>query len=316
MLISIVIPTYNGEKFLTTTIESVIAQTLTDWELILVDDGSQDTTISIAQDYVSRDGRIRFLAQQTHNVAAARNAGVGAADPASEFIAFLDHDDCWVPEALETLLTLLRKHPEAAAAHGLARYIDDRGEACQGDTAEQWARERQGLVGGQLVAWPVEWPTTFAVEAVANCIHTPGQVLIRRAALDRVGLLDSSTVPSDDYDLWLRLTRIGPIVTSNSVVLGFRQHASNASRQKALMEASERTVRSKLITSADASKEQKRLAAQGWDLWEQRLVALRLEWARQELQKRDWLRAVKHIRHAALVYLPSRHYSGRVPLKS
>ncbi len=305
MQTSIIIPTYNGAKYLGATIESVLAQTVQDWELIVVDDGSKDDTPAIAARYAARDSRIRVARQANGNVAAARNLGLTLADPLSRYIAFLDHDDLWEPDSLATLTTLLDSQPDMAGAHGLARFIDGAGDPCREGEAEKWTRDRQGAVNGKLVAWPLEWPTTFAVLAVVNRIYTPGQAIIRRSALELIGPLDSETAPCDDYDLWLRLTQHGDLAFVNRVVLGFRQHDSNTSKQASRMTQTEVVVRRKLVASPDASPEQRRVAGQGWQLWRQQMTALWLSWAKDSAAHRQWPRAAQQASQAARNYVQS-----------
>src|SRR2546421_13123372 len=103
-MVSVVIPVYNGERYLAEAIESVLAQTICTWELVIVDDGSADGTPGVAQRYAGRDARIRVVRQANGGVAAARNRGMQETDPSSEYVIFLDHDDVWEIDALETLL--------------------------------------------------------------------------------------------------------------------------------------------------------------------------------------------------------------------
>ncbi len=98
-LVSIITPAYNGERFLRRTIESVLAQRYDNWEQIIVDDGSTDSTAAIAQQYAAADPRIRYFYQPNQRQAAARNRGL--AEARGELVAFLDQDDLWLPEKLE-----------------------------------------------------------------------------------------------------------------------------------------------------------------------------------------------------------------------
>ena len=98
--ISVITPAYNAEKYISQTIESVKAQTFSDWEMIIVDDASKDNTYTVASQFAEQDERIRVIKQPTNSgVAAARNAALDAAT--GDYIAFLDSDDLWMPEKLE-----------------------------------------------------------------------------------------------------------------------------------------------------------------------------------------------------------------------
>src|ERR1039457_6418785 len=97
--ISVIIPAYNAELFLGQAIESVINQTHTNWEVIIVDDGSTDSTFSIASEFVHRDSRIRLIRQNNAGASSARNYGFAESSPSSEYVLFLDADDVLAPNA-------------------------------------------------------------------------------------------------------------------------------------------------------------------------------------------------------------------------
>ena len=113
--VSIVVPMYNTEQYLASTVESVLGQTFEDWELVLFDDGSQDRTLEIARDFERRDRRIRVVEGVNGGTAAARNRGFAATSTVSEFVIFLDNDDTWEPDALRLLIEALEAHPEYPA---------------------------------------------------------------------------------------------------------------------------------------------------------------------------------------------------------
>ena len=97
-LVSIITPCYNGAKYISETIDSVLAQTYENWEMIIIDDGSKDNSAEIVRSYMEKDGRIKFLQQANAGSAAARNNGIRSAE--GQYIALLDADDLWEPEFL------------------------------------------------------------------------------------------------------------------------------------------------------------------------------------------------------------------------
>ena len=107
-LISVILPTFDRADLLPRSIASVLAQTFTDWELIVIDDGSTDNTADVVAAWQQRSGRIRYVRQANQGVGAARNRGV--AEARGEYIACLDSDDEYRPAHLETRLALLRRH--------------------------------------------------------------------------------------------------------------------------------------------------------------------------------------------------------------
>lgn len=248
--IGIVIPVHNGERFLRDTVESVLAQVVTDWELILVDAGSTDGSSVLIESFAARDPRIRVLYRPNGGVATARNAGLHALGSTCEFVIFLDHDDTWYPESLATLRRLLVKDSKACAAQGTNRRIDAAGHPEPRSTRDALLQQRRGFVGARLISWPSERPTTFGALAFMNPIVTPGQVLIRRSALLTVGSFDPSVAPADDWDLWLRLAQVGYLAYTDTAVLRYRVHDANVSARLELMESAGQAVRRKHALSS------------------------------------------------------------------
>src|SRR5438874_3398690 len=109
--VSIIMPAYKAEPYIAETLESVVAQTFADFEVLVVDDGSPDGTAAVAQQFVDRDSRIRLIRQQNQRVSVARNTAMTAAT--GRFFALLDSDDVWKPEYLAEQLKVLDERPEA-----------------------------------------------------------------------------------------------------------------------------------------------------------------------------------------------------------
>lgn len=258
--VSAIIPIHNGERFLRSTLESVAAQTLIEWELVLVDDRSTDASASIAAEWAAGMAAVRVTTCATGNVAAARAHGLRVSDATAPYVAFLDQDDVWHDGALQTLTSVLDCRPDAVACHGHARFIDAEGKPIRPGEAERLTRERMACSDGALVPWPVERDTTFAVQVVRNHIHTPGQVLIRRSALARTGPPDPEIAPLDDYDLWLRLCALGPMAAVDALVLDYRRHDWAESRKERRMRRLDALTRWRLVRRADLAPEQRELA--------------------------------------------------------
>lgn len=294
--ISIIIPAHNSLRFLADTFKSVQAQTVDEWELLLVENGSTDDTLSIAYDFARRDPRIRVLEIGPSNTAAARNHGLRQSNPETGFLMFLDHDDVLVLDALETLLCQLARSPKAPAAHGVAKLIDSSGKPI--GEADALPAKRFKVNGRRIEACVSEEATSFAFLAACNTIATPGQALIRRSALEAAGLIekgafDPRLVPADDWDLWLTLARVESIAFIPEVVIGWRQHDGNFSRRTDLMADAAKAVRNRHLTAADISPDHRQLLQAGDSdtFW-------RLEWMRGSLAKGNLFEAARHLRHA------------------
>ena len=311
--ISIVTPIYNSERFLAQTIESVLAQTFSDWELHLIDDGSKDGSAAIGQEFARRAPRIRFTSQANRGVVATRNRGLAEAHPGSRYLIFLDHDDVWEPDALEQLRQALEASPEAVAAHGWSRYLDVNGEPCLFEGEREYHKKRIGAVGGRVAAVPEDAPTTFAIEAVSNCIATPGQTLLRRDILNRVGPLCVECNPCDDWEMYLRITQIGPIALVNRTVIGWRQHENNVSRDGGKMADRMEFVRARIFADPALSPENRRSLALGYRLFQQKSYRRRMELMRKSLAQRDIKQAARHFRYVLTNYARARFGTPEKP---
>ena len=252
--LSIIVPVYNAAKFLARTLQSVQAQTVSDWELIAVDDGSKDCSADIAREFAAQDARIRLVQQTNGGVAAARNRGYAETHPGSSYIIFLDNDDLWASDMLEKLLQALAVHQDCAAAHGRAVLIDSQEQPYVTDelnpyfkVVEEFLSHRSMVQGNQIVDRAPSETTTFNHFAVRNCIVSPGCVLFRRSALPDAPLFDLQTVPSDDWDLYLNVSRFQPFAYIPEAVFYYRIHDSNASGNVQKMHASGKYVRQKAL---------------------------------------------------------------------
>lgn len=184
-LISVVIPAYNSEKTIKETIQSVLVQTLDDFEIVVINDGSKDNTLGKLSEI--SDARLTVLSYENSGVAVSRNRGIKAAK--GEYIAFLDADDLWLPEKLACQYQVLEKTPEAAVAYSWTNYIDDESAFLRSGMRPSF----NGNVYQKLLA--------------SNFLECGSNPLVRRSALQHVGGFDPELPPSEDWDMWLRLAR-------------------------------------------------------------------------------------------------------------
>jgi len=185
--VSVIIPTYDRIETLPRSLNSVFKQTFSDWELIVVDDGSTDGTDEmVLRDYSS----VRLHRQENKGVSSARNAGVALAS--GEWIAFLDSDDAWFPEKLERQLSSLATEHELRLSH----------------TDEIWIRN------GRRVNQPKEYAKSgghLYRRCLRLCCICPSSVLIRKDFFEELGGFDEAFPACEDYDLWLRITAREPV---------------------------------------------------------------------------------------------------------
>jgi glycosyltransferase involved in cell wall biosynthesis len=188
--ISVIVPAYNAEQTILETITSVQQQTFSDFELIVINDGSTDRTLELLN--TVKDARLKIFAYPNGGVSVARNRGITQAS--GEFIAVLDADDLWTADKLELQLAALQQHPEAGVAYSWAYYMDEQGTSSQPSEPVYF----QGNVYAQLLV------NDFVVSC-SNC-------LIRRQAVESVGEFDPEVAGAADWDYWLRLGLYWPFV--------------------------------------------------------------------------------------------------------
>lgn len=264
-MISVVIPVYNAEKFLRQTVASVQAQTFPNWEIVLVDDGSQDSSLEIAAALCREDSRIFSYRQANAGGSAARSRGIEMSNPAFPYALCLDNDDLLLPDALQRLLALLELNPQAPAVCGFLLDIDDEGRPLPGFDRLEPLTHRRGVDGLRLVRRKPNAPVVFGDLCFRNHIVTPGQVLIRKSALKTTGAFDTSLAYIDDYDLWWRLTmQIGPMPVLPAPVLLYRHHASNLSGNKMAGRTGAAAFRWRLLTHPAMTPAQRRAAQAGY----------------------------------------------------
>ena len=305
-MISIVLPVYNAARFLRPTVQMVLAQTCGEWELIAVDDGSTDATPALLQAFARQDSRIRVVTQANGGCAAARNTGRNHAATGAEYVIFLDHDDLWEPDALETLLRVARARPEAVAVMGQVAELPD----AEADSVFVTLQRKAALPREQAaVEAPdpllISDPITFADNAIACCAGTMGQVLIRRDALAQTGPLNVECVPCDDWELYLRLGLLGAMARTERNVIWWRSHASNTSKNHKRMYNAEMRVRQCLLARAGLTPEQRRQVRDGFQVGKKRLAAQQRGYAWEALRRRQFGNALRQLRYALRNYARS-----------
>jgi glycosyltransferase involved in cell wall biosynthesis len=215
--VSVVIPCFDQGHYLGEAIESVLAQTSPPAEVIVVDDGSCDNSFEVAGRY-----DVLRLRQRNRGPAAARNAGLRAST--GECVVFLDADDRLLAPALEIGALALARRPHVAFVSGLSCDI--------GADGGRLPSERQPLVSQD-----------HYLRLLQDCfIWSGSSIAHRRSVLERVGGFDEGLLAGEDYDLYLRLTRRFPIFCHDATVTEYRRHATNTTRDPAVVLASQLSV--------------------------------------------------------------------------
>ena len=180
--ISVVIPSYNSASTLGRALSRVYAQTVAVKEVIVIDDGSSDETRQLV---VEKFPLVKYVYQNNQGVSAARNNGIAQAQ--SEWVAFLDADDLWLPDKLECQLAILNRNPKACFIT-TGRYYEKEGET-------------------NIINWTFRW--RFDKLLSHNRVHT-SSTLVKREVFEQIGRFDSRLKTGEDWDLWLRIVNRFP----------------------------------------------------------------------------------------------------------
>lgn len=195
MKVSVVIPVHNGEKYLAQAIESVLAQTFRDFELLIVDDGSTDGSRAIIDHYARRDARIRILSQANRGVSAAGNLGFEKAR--GEWVSRLDADDLFLPDKLQRQIAFIRQHPDVRIVGTLGYFINHAGRII-------------GLVNSDGPFARTEFERMAKRGEPVFFVHS--STLMHRQTVLSVGGYREQFVQAEDVDLWLRMAEKGHLL--------------------------------------------------------------------------------------------------------
>ncbi|MBP7953949.1 MAG: glycosyltransferase [Nitrosomonas sp.] len=227
-------PAFNSVSFVREAIQSVLAQTYSDFELIVIDDGSTDGTIEIVNEIARNDSRIQLILQENSGrPSIVRNRGLSEAR--GEYIAFLDSDDFWFPNRLEKMIYGLDMHPEwVAAFHDLSFVAEDGtdlGQVYLADAnfllkAKPWLSElKEGW-------WECNRLFFVFMSLQYACVHTQSIVVARDRIDKNLLKFNQDYIICEDTDLWIRIARMGSIGFVNEILSAYRQHGSSIIRDQ------------------------------------------------------------------------------------
>lgn len=243
-LVSVVIPAYRAAQTIVATLDSVLAQTFQDYEIIVINDGSPDSE-QLELVLETYRGRIKYVSQENQGPAGARNTGIRMAR--GEYVALLDADDLWDPEHLAAQLKVLEANPGVDMVYADARIFGDVPE--QGHTVMEYC--------------PSEGDVTFENLVTGRCTVHICVSLVRRQTLLDAGLFDLTFRGTEDIDMWLRIAKRGGRITYQRRVLGrYRRHAGSLSSDPVRMIEGYLAVLGKAAWDPHATPAQRKLIEQ------------------------------------------------------
>ncbi|MCH8068651.1 MAG: glycosyltransferase [Candidatus Marinimicrobia bacterium] len=230
--VSVIIPTLNRSSLLQRALDSVLSQTVSPNEIIVVDDGSTDETVSVIQ---SKYPGVIYLHQHNQGVSAARNYGIRKAT--GIWLAFLDSDDSWLPNKLAHQIDALMKNPDMKICH----------------TDEIWIRNGVRVNPMKKHAKSGGW---IFQECLPLCCISPSSVIIHRSVFDEVGLFDETLPVCEDYDMWLRIAARYPILfLDKKLIVKYGGHKDQLSRKYWGMDRFRIRALEKILSSGILSEE-------------------------------------------------------------
>lgn len=224
--VSVVIPAYNSMAYIPETLGSVLKQTLTDFEVLIINDGSTDHIVSWASQIA--DPRVKLICQENKGVSEARNTGIKQAQ--GEYIAFLDADDLWEPTKLEKQIQCFESKPEVGLVYTWTLWVDREGKS----TATVTAAHTEGDVWEELL--------------LGDVVGNGSSAVIRRSCFNNVGLFDPELSGTADCDMWARIAAHYSLAVIKEILVYYRQHPSGMSRDYDKMAQNSRlTIEKKFV---------------------------------------------------------------------
>lgn len=276
--VSVIIPAYNSMSYLPETLDSVLGQTFTDFDVLIVNDGSSDNIVEWASGI--KDPRVRLISQENKGLPGARNTGI--AESRGEYIAFLDADDLWESTKLEKQVKCLDTHAEIGLVHTWMLLVDEHGNS----TGRVLTSDAEGDAWEQVIQ--------------KNLIACPS-VIVRRCCFEAVGVFDERCKAIEDWDMWIRIAVQYPFAVIKEPLSYYRQLSTSMSKNCQVMEQAFHLVIEKAFTSTPPELSYLKKRSYGH-------ANLCLSWKALQSTTKD-LKLAVHYYNQALMHDPQLRYS-------
>jgi glycosyltransferase involved in cell wall biosynthesis len=271
--VSVIIPAYNAMNFLPQTVESVLNQTFTNFELLIVNDGSKDNIKDWYENNI-KDPRVKLISQENKGLSAARNLGIAVTK--GEYIAFLDADDLWKPKKLEKQVRCFEKDPKVGLVYTWTAFIDEFDKPI-----------------GRIISSNIEgnaWEKMVVNDKISN----GSSAMVRRICFDKVGLFDSNVNSTSDRDMWIRIAEHYSFAVVKEPLTLYRRHSQNMTNNYKLIMEDLHQVFEKTFKSAPIELQYLRSRCYAW-------MNIYIAWL--FIDKKDYKQAI-YFRRQALLHYP------------
>jgi glycosyltransferase involved in cell wall biosynthesis len=224
--LAVIVPAYNAAATLAETLQAILRST-TSIEVVVVDDGSQDETVEIAQQFANADTRLRVLTQPNGGPTSARERGISATT--APLLVCCDADDVWDDGFAEAMVSQLERHPDAVLGVSSFRLTNDEGPVVSQSSYPKWVKHP--VVAKRLHFVPTK-QRDFAAASARLCFPPPAGVVVRRSAFEAAGGFDPTVKRSEDIECWIRLCQLGPFISIEDASFSYRVRPGQRSQSR------------------------------------------------------------------------------------
>ena len=309
--VSVITPCYNSAPYIGKTILSVRGQTLTNWEHVVVDDGSTDGSATVVQSYLDGDKRLRLVTQGNAGVAAARNRGFQECETDSDYLLFLDADDILIPEMLDEMVRYLDTHPKVGMLYCDPIFIDSDDRVLDPTTFASGWSPRSVPAGWGVRELRDDEPETPFLSILGLTTIIPSLAVFRRSDYLRTPQWDEGFGHIfEDANLFLHMALVSHVHHLSRQLIQYRRHGNQSTANREKFHAQEMKLLARWRNPQGLTPEQRAVVEQAWNFREGRLLPYQ-GWVAgtHHLRRGEIGLALRFLGGAARRYLTHLHYN-------